>query len=308
MEDSITVLMTTYNEEKNIFDKAIESILKQTYSNINILIIVDNKDNKILIESIKEYQKNDNRISYILNEKKLGLAESLNKGIDTINTKYIVRMDADDISFEDRIEKQLKFAKENPEIDLFGSSVRYIDYNGNVLYDRNEHSMNCEQIKKVEKYINIFHHPTFFGKTSVFKKYKYRNIKYSQDYDLICRLLENDCKIGNMKDCLLYYRLPIQINEEKKYTQRISHFCIQKLYKKNKLTSTDIKQYIKDKLNKNNKKRILKGFLLYDKALKEYKQKKHLKFVFDMFHSLFLSKYQIIEIKNLINYEIIKSR
>ena len=157
-EECITVLMTTCNEKKEIFSKALESILKQTYSNIKILIIVDNMENKEIIEQIKEYQNKDNRISYIVNEQNLGLAESLNKGIDIINTKYIARMDADDIAFEDRIEKQLKYAKENPQIDLFGANVEFIDYEGNSLYKRNEHEMNSEKIKKVVKYINIFYY------------------------------------------------------------------------------------------------------------------------------------------------------
>ena len=307
-EDTITVLMTTCNEEKEIFSKALESILKQTYSNIKILIIVDNKENKEIIEQIKEYQNKDNRISYIVNEQNLGLAESLNKGIDIIDTKYIVRMDADDIAFKDRIEKQLKYAKDNPQIDLFGANVEFIDYEGNSLYKRNEHEMNTEKIKKVVKYINIFYHPTFFGKTEIFKKYKYRNIKYSQDYDFICRLLEDNRIVGNMGECLLYYRKPKQINKEKRYIQRISHLCIQNLYKKSKLIDIDLKQYVQESLNKNIKKKgkIIKGFLLHDKALNELKQKKYFKAFFDICHSLFLSKYQLIEISNLIKYEMIK--
>ncbi len=307
-DDSITVLMTTFNEEKEIFSKAIQSILKQTYSNIKILIIVDNKENKEIIELVKKYKHEDNRISYIINEQNLGLAESLNKGIDIIDTKYIARMDADDIAFENRIEMQLKFAKENPQIDLFGANIRYIDYNENILYARNEHAMSPEKIRKAIKYINIFCHSTFFSKTDILKKYKYRDIRYSQDYDLICRLLEDNCIIGNMEDCLLYYRKSKRVNEEKRYIQKISHFCIQKLYKKGKLKDTDIKKYIQKKLYKNDtkKEKIAKGFLLYDKSLEEYKQKKYFRAILDCFHSLFLSKYQIIEIKNLINYEIIK--
>ena len=111
-----------------------------------------------------------------------------------------------------------------------------------------------------------------------------------------------------MKECLLYYRLPKEINYEKKYIQKISLYSIQKLYKKKKLISTNIKSYIKDNLEKNNKnkERTIKGSLLYEKAVKEYKQKKYFRFVFDILKSIFLSKYQVLEIKNLVNYEMVK--
>lgn len=307
-DNSVTVLMTTFNEEKSIFSEAIESILKQTFSKFKVLIIVDNKENKEIIEIIKKYQVDDNRISYIINNQNLGLAESLNKGIDIIDTKYIARMDADDIAFENRIEEQVKYAKENPQIDLFGCNVRFIDYEGNVLFDRNKHPFNCKEVKTAQKYINIFHHPTFFGKTDIFKKYKYRNIKYSQDYDFTCRLLEDNCKLSNTEDCLLYYRLPKNTNQEKRYIQRITHYCIQKLYKKKKLINTDIKKYIQDCLdrNKKNKEKTIKGFLLNDKAARQYKQRKFLKVFCSYLISMFLTKYQIIEIWNLVAYKIVE--
>lgn len=305
MKEKVTILMTTYNEEKEIFSKALESILNQTIKDIKILIIVDNKENVDVINAIKEYQRKDNRISYYINEKTLGLAESLNKGIDMVDTEYIARMDSDDISFEDRIEKQLKYAEENEDLALFGCNIIFMDFNGNVLNKRKKHSTNVDKIKEITKYINIFHHPTFFGKTDSFRKYKYRNITYSQDYEIICRLLEDNQKVGNMDEYMLYYRLPFQLDDEKLYKQKISYFCIQELYKQNKLMETNINKYIEEKINDKNKEKIKKSFLLYEKAFDEYRNKHYMKFVRDICYSFFLSKYQRIQVKNLMRYKLI---
>lgn len=305
MKEKVTILMTTYNEEKEIFSKALESILNQTIKDIKILIIVDNKENVDIINVINEFQRNDNRISYYINEKTLGLAESLNKGIDMVDTKYIARMDSDDIAFENRIEKQLEYAELNSELDIFGSNIIFMDYFGNVLNKRNKHSIKAEKIKEILKYINIFHHPTFFGKTKVLKKYKYRNITYSQDYELICRLIENNQIVGNMEEYLLYYRLPASIDDEKLYKQKISYFCIQELYAENRLAKTNISNYIEEKLKDKNKEKIKKSFLIYEKALDERRKLHYIKFIIYIIYSCFLSKHQRKQVKNVIRLKLI---
>ena len=147
----VTVLMTTYREEEEIFKQALESIIKQTLKDFDILIIVDDSENKEIISIIEEYSKDDNRIQYIINENNLGLPLSLNKGIELINTKYIARMDSDDIADETRLEKQLKFAKENPDVDLIGCNIRYINYNWNILYKIEDVTLHNKTIKNIMK-------------------------------------------------------------------------------------------------------------------------------------------------------------
>ena len=92
----ISVIMSLFNEKKIWIEQAIESILNQTYSDFEFIIVIDNPD---LSNDIKKYllttSKNDKRIKIIYNEKNIGLAKSLNKGIDISIGKYIARMDAD---------------------------------------------------------------------------------------------------------------------------------------------------------------------------------------------------------------------
>ena len=82
MEELVSVVMSTYNEKEVHLRKSIESIINQTYQNIEYIIILDNPDNKLLYKILKEYESKDNRIKVIVNKENIGLVDSLNKGID----------------------------------------------------------------------------------------------------------------------------------------------------------------------------------------------------------------------------------
>ncbi|MBR5227166.1 MAG: glycosyltransferase [Clostridia bacterium] len=302
MSPLITVLMTTYNEEKNIFIQSLNSIINQTFKDFILLIIVDNPNNKEVVEIIKKYASKDNRIKYIINEENIGLPLSLNKGIDLVETKYIARMDADDIADRNRLEIQLEYANRNQDVDLFGSNIIYMNYEGDILYKRNESPEEYKSIKKAIKYVNIFNHPTYFGKTEVFKKFKYRNLKYSQDYDFICRLVENGCKLQNMKDYLLNYRLPQNLSEEKVIIQKTTYYCIQKEYVRRKLSKVDIQERINNELKKVNKENALKAIKIYDTAFEYLRERKRVQAITYLIKSCFLSKYQRRQVLNLVRY------
>lgn len=296
--------MTTYNEEKSIFEDALNSILNQTLKEIKILIIIDNPKNQEIIETIKKYSQNDNRISYIINEENLGLPLALNKGIELVTTKYIARMDSDDIAKSDRLEKQLRYAMQKPEVDLFGTNIVYMSYKSEVLYKRGKIPTSYNKIKQVMKYVNVLNHPTFFGKTEVFKKIKYRNLRYSQDYDFTCRLLENGYIIENLPDYLLNYRLPQNLSESKIIRQKVTQYCIQKDYCKGQLSDSNIYEEIEKEMTNIKKEKFLKSIKLYDRAFIEIKNKKYLKSMITLFESFILSKYARKQIFNSCNYYI----
>lgn len=304
----LTVLMTTYNEEKNIFETAIESIINQTLKDIKILIIVDNPKNSEIIDTIEKYAKKDSRIKYVINEKNLGLPLALNRGIELIDTEYIARMDSDDIASKNRLEKQLQYAIENPDIDLFGTNIKYMDYNSNVLYERGKLPTDYNVIREVMKYVNVFNHPTFFGKTEIFKTYKYRNLKYSQDYDFVCRLLEDGHKVQNMPEYLLDYRLPCKENEKKVVRQKITYYCVQKNYSKKTLNNVNIQEQVKKELVKVNEKKLLKAINLYNEALKTFKKGNKLKFIILILKSFVLSRYTRKQVINTSKYYIIMKK
>lgn len=302
----LTILMTTYNEDKKIFLKAIESIQNQSYSNFNILIIVDNKENKEILEILEEKVNTDKRIRFVVNQTNLGLPLSLNKGIDMINTKYIARMDADDIACYDRIEKQINFANANPDIDLFGTNINFMDYDEKNIFKRADIPENHEKISYTMEYKNVMNHPTFFGKTEIFKKLKYRDLKYSQDYDFCCRLIESNYVIGNINKYLLMYRNPKNIKKEKVVFQNITYYNVQKYFRKKILNNIDIKTIVDKEFLKINVNKCYYAIEMYDKGIKEIKNKKYLKSLLCFFKSFICSKYQRKQIMNILMYKLQK--
>ena len=122
----ISVIMAVYNGEK-FLEEAIGSILKQTFLNFEFIIIDDGSEDTSL-KIIKNFK--DKRISILENNKNIGLSASLNKGIKLSKGKYIARMDADDISLPERLEKQYNFMERNPNIGIVGTGYDLINESG----------------------------------------------------------------------------------------------------------------------------------------------------------------------------------
>lgn len=117
--------MPVYNAEK-FLKPAIESILNQTFSDFELIIIDDNSNDKTA-DIIKSY--NDNRIKHIVNPNRIGFTNSLNQGLKIAQGDYIARMDADDISDPERFSKEIEFLENNPDIGVCGSWMKIIDEN-----------------------------------------------------------------------------------------------------------------------------------------------------------------------------------
>jgi glycosyltransferase involved in cell wall biosynthesis len=127
MSPYVTVLMPVYNTEMYL-KEAIDSILNQTFRDFEFIVINDGSTDSTS-DIIESYS--DPRIIYLQNEKNLGVATSLNKGLSIAKGTYIARMDGDDVSRCDRLEKQVAFMDANPEIGVCGTWLETIG-------DRNE--------------------------------------------------------------------------------------------------------------------------------------------------------------------------
>lgn len=201
----ISVILSTYNEPIDMVKKSVESILNQTYRYIELILINDNPSNEELDNFLKQYS-NDKRIIYILHDENKGLIYSLNEGIKIANGLYIARMDADDVSFPDRFEKQLDFLKAN-NYDMVGSSAIKIDENDNEIGKIMVPS-DHKNITKYQRYGSCVLHPTWLLKKEVYNKLNgYRNIYSCEDYDFILRAIASGFKIGNLSEPKLYYRI-----------------------------------------------------------------------------------------------------
>ncbi len=120
----LSVIMPVYNGQ-DFVSKAIESILGQTFSDFEFIIINDGSTDRTL-KILESYQKKDKRI-VLLNQENKGIAKSLNRGIAKAKGDYIARQDADDISFPDRLRNQVEFLDNNKDVGFLGCSCEMID-------------------------------------------------------------------------------------------------------------------------------------------------------------------------------------
>lgn len=246
----VTILLPVYKEPDDYIIKSVDSILNQTFSQFKLLIALDDPKNDRIVRLLEKLKKKDERIEYYINDKNLGLPKSLNRMLDRVDTKYIARMDADDISLGNRLAIQFEYMETNPNVDLCGTNIIYIDKDGKEIFRKGHLPSNERIIRKSLKYIDVFCHPTFFAKASVIKKVRYRDIHFAEDYDLICRLVEQDYKITNIDKYLLKYRQG-SASPRKSYIQRVNSGDIQRFYSRHELSKIDLEQ-----LTKNNEKNL----------------------------------------------------
>lgn len=205
-ESLVSVIMACYNEEIEWINKSIQSILNQTYTNLEFIIICDNPKNIELKEVLLNYGDLDERVKLHFNENNLGLIESLNIGLKNCTGNYIARMDADDISHIDRIRKQIEYFEKNRNIQFVMSGV-------NIINELDEHIGKTKELKhkniyKLLSYGNISIHPTWMFKREILQKvHKYNEVKYVEDYDFLCRTILEGYKVGFISDYLLDYRV-----------------------------------------------------------------------------------------------------
>lgn len=206
-EHLVSIIMSTYNEPESWVRSSIESVINQTYRNLEFIIVCDNPTNNRLIKVLKEYEKVDSRIKLLINEKNIGLSASLNIALKSVTGQYIARMDADDISKKNRIEAQVKYLYDN-NLDLIGSGIECIDENEKVISKINSFPKNDCAVRRKIVHNNCIAHPSWIGKTKVFKDNNgYRDIPYAEDYDFLLRTLDKGYKLGNIDEILLKYRM-----------------------------------------------------------------------------------------------------
>lgn len=201
----VSVIIPCYNAERFV-GQAIQSIITQTYKNLEIIVCDDCSTDRTH-QILEKLASEDKRIILLRNERNLQIVATLNKMIGIASGKYVARMDADDISFPTRIEKQVEFLEDNPDISFCGTNAVLINEKGKFIGI--SHVPQSEgDIKIGIKYLCPFLHPSVVIKSEVLKEYKYREeFLFAEDYDLWLRLLESGLRGANLKNRLLKYRI-----------------------------------------------------------------------------------------------------
>lgn len=195
----ISVIMSVYNGQRYLRE-AIESILNQTFTDFEFIIINDGSTDNSL-EIIQSYD--DSRIRIVNNETNIGLTKSLNKAIKQARGKYTARQDGDDISLPHRFLEQLSYLERHPEVALLGTSVYHIDEQGKVL---GRVIVLTKPGDKLLKENQFNHGSTMFNKNVVVRLGGYNEIlKYSQDYELWLKIAKNH-QVSNLSQLLYKLR------------------------------------------------------------------------------------------------------
>lgn len=197
----ISVIIPVFNAA-SFLQESIESILNQTFSDFELIILNDKSTDESL-EIIQKLQSKDNRIIIIDKEQNVGPANLRNEGINAAKGTYIALMDADDIALPTRFEKQLAVLKNNPEIGLCGTWFTFFGSKKDKII---KHNTDPDAIK-----VSFLHSCNIGNPTVMFKKEVLGDLKFDndyvpvEDYDLWSRLLART-SFYNIPESLLYYR------------------------------------------------------------------------------------------------------
>jgi glycosyltransferase involved in cell wall biosynthesis len=192
----VTIGIPFYNDEKYL-NKAILSVFNQTYKDWILILIDDGStDNSLFIA--KKYLC-DSRVKVLSDGQNKNLACRLNELINLCDTKYLARMDADDIMHPDRIKTQMEILEKNPEIDVLGANAYSIDKDDNIVGVRYKISNECNMVEN-------FIHPSIVAKTEWYERNRYdENANRMQDIKLwLYSHDKSDFRMINIP--LLFYR------------------------------------------------------------------------------------------------------
>lgn len=207
----VSVVMPVYNTER-FLRQAIDSVLNQTYQNIELIVVDDgSKDNSLQI--LTEYQKNDSRVCVIKQEPNLGVAHARNKGIQLAKGEFIALLDSDDIWEETKIDRQVSLLKKE-DADIVYCSLDFIDENGIQIKrpfvvsnktDYNRMLVKCE-----------FTCSTIMSKAELLKAHPLRSDYYHEDFLLWMELMKLPIKAVGDHAILMHNRQSSQSRSNNK--------------------------------------------------------------------------------------------
>ena len=258
-----------------MLERSIESILDQTWKNIEFIIVNDNPNNHTIQKVLDQYGKKDQRIKILQNKVNIGLAKSMNLALKQAAGVYIARMDADDISVLERIEHEILYLEKH-HLDMVGTNRIYISESGKEI-GRPGRLPGERKAEKLLPYGDPIIHPSVLIKKKVLEEVGgYRNFASAQDYDLWLRMLTAGCKIGILDEPLLFYRIRSDgISQTNNYKQFLFANYARLLYRERKKKGTDsfseknIKRYTEQR-----KKHFDKAYKYFNDGIKAWKNRR----------------------------------
>ena len=206
MHPEVSVILPYSNAELTL-QRAISSILEQSFTHFELLLINNNSTDKSA-DIARQAAQNDSRI-ILLDEKIPGVANAMNCGLKNARAQFISRMDADDVAHPEKLQKQYNYLENNPIIDFLGSEVEYVP-----------HIAENKGFRRFVDWVNSFHtpeevalkqfieipvvNPTIFFRRQLFKKYGgCHDGNFPEDYEMQLRYLNHGAKMAKLPEKLL---------------------------------------------------------------------------------------------------------
>ncbi|HOZ86521.1 MAG TPA: glycosyltransferase, partial [Bacteroidia bacterium] len=312
MNTKVSVLMPVYNASLYL-EEAISSILNQSYSDFELIIINDGSTDNSL-EIIERFS--DTRIILVNNKKNSGIINARNQGLQLAKGKYIANMDADDVSLPQRFEKQVKFLDSHPETAILATRLILITPEGEQsgVWPEDYYCVTTKDIANTLPVINCIGQPTVMMRTEIVRRIGYHEkFKNNEDWGLWLSVLAEGQGIAKLSEPMLLYRQhPVSTTafaNRSGVDKKIIAFKVK--YLKYKLTTNnfrgtdskvlfssfkDLSRWLLKKLSPRlytfssrlrtvNKKLFLKQFVTAVKELKALKGKVKVIYVFPSFHT-----------------------
>lgn len=203
----VSVLIPVYNVERYV-EKALKSIAQQTHSHLQVIVVDDcSTDGTLAI--VEKFCAGDARFSVIRNDRNMHIVKSLNRAIDVARGDFFARCDGDDVMEVDRIERQLAFLKENPQIGLVGCSLKFID-ECDVPINSYEFPSGAALTEKLLRYSTAVSH-IWLAKREVYDVVGGYRMPTVEDYDFLLRAHLAGFKMDNIPG---YYGMHIRVRTD----------------------------------------------------------------------------------------------
>jgi glycosyltransferase EpsE len=202
----VSIVMPCYREPVPILQRTLDSLLAQTYSNTEIVVVVDDPGNAVMLAHLERQAGADPRIRVVVNSQNLGAWGSYDRGAKEAKGEIIAIQDADDVSAPTRIETLTGFLLRNPDVGVVGSGLEYIDAaSGSSLLVR---TYPADPGNAIRRYCPLAHGTTLRW-AHLFKTQgsysKSRSYRHAADYELWCRWYVAGVRMANVPDPLYSY-------------------------------------------------------------------------------------------------------
>lgn len=215
MTPALSVLLPVYQPRLDYLHSAIESILQQSFSDFE-LIIIEAPSAVSIDKLLAKYD--DARIQHHRFADKPSLVKQLNYGLQLARADMIARMDGDDWSHPERLKRQWDFLQENPEISVLGTQICIMDDRDRPIGFRHYPTEPEQTAQLLKRYNTIAHPSVMYRKKPVLEVggYWYDRFPANEDYELWCRLAKRGYRLATLNEQLLRYRIHPQAMKSEK--------------------------------------------------------------------------------------------